>query len=85
MSKPASTAPSPTSQQNIFHHPASSQHHQHHSESENGVRVTFTQNNSNSNHVINFSNSGKNSVEVADDEEAEQPLLVKQSSQSKSS
>lgn len=88
MSKAASTAPSPTSQQNFLHHPASShqlsQHQPQHSGSENGIHVTFTQN-PNGNHIINFSNSQKNSVDIHDDSESEQPLLVKQQSQSKSS
>lgn len=76
MSKPTSVAPSPTSQQNFLHaHPSSHLH----SDSDTGVRVTFTQSNSTGNHVINFSNSQKNSVEIHDavDNEAEQPLLNK--------
>jgi hypothetical protein len=84
MSKAASTAPSPISQQNFLHHPTSSHNLPQHSGSENGIHVTFTQN-STGNHVINFSSSQKNSVDTTDDAEAEQPLLVKQPSQSKSS
>ena len=77
MSKPTSVAPSPTSQQNFLHTPHSSNMH---NELDTGVRVTFTQSNSTGNHVINFSNSQKNSVDVHDnavDNEAEQPLLNK--------
>ncbi|CAH1723602.1 unnamed protein product [Chironomus riparius] len=77
MSKPTSVAPSPTSQQNFLHAPHSSNMH---NELDTGVRVTFTQSNSTGNHVINFSNSQKNSVDVHDnaaDNEAEQPLLNK--------
>jgi hypothetical protein len=76
MSKPTSVAPSPTSQQNFLHaHPSSHLHN----DLDTGVRVTFTQSNSTGNHVINFSNSQKNSVEIHDgaDNEAEQPLLNK--------
>lgn len=76
MSKPTSVAPSPTSQQNFLHAHHSSNPH---SDLDTGIRVTFTQSNSTGNHVINFSNSQKNSVDVHDgvDNEAEQPLLNK--------
>jgi hypothetical protein len=79
MSKPTSGAPSPTSQQNLLHAPSSN--HQLHSELDGGPRVTFSQSNSMNNHVINFSNSQKNSVELQDgpESELEQPLLNKQS------
>jgi hypothetical protein len=69
VSKPNSVAPSPTSQNFT---------QQIHNESDGGVRVTFTQSNSTGNHVINFSNSQKNSVENDGNEsELEQPLLIK--------
>lgn len=79
-SKPTSMAPSPTSQQNF-------NQHQLNNEPDNGIRVTFSQSNSTGNHTINFSNSQKNSIEIQDgqDADAEQPLLTKQSSLSKSS
>lgn len=68
MSKPAS----PSSQQFLTQTASA-----HHSESDGGIRVTFSQSNSSGNHIASFAGSQKASVEVHDEPEAEleQPLL----------